>query len=65
VFAVLLAGQPTAAAIIITAKGLLRLPEIREDPPKTSDSVAEYLLVGTFASLMLGSVAALLVSAAG
>jgi hypothetical protein len=68
IFAVLLAGQPTAAAIIITAKGLLRLPEVRSDREQSagrSDDVGEYLLLGTFASLMLGAAAALLVAAAG
>lgn len=67
IFAVLLAGQPTAAAIIVTAKGLLRLPEVRsksEHRKGRGDSVAEYLLIGTFASLLLGSAAAVLVVAA-
>jgi predicted permease len=67
VFGVLLAGQPTAAAIIVTAKGLLRLPDgrtKRQQSRGASDKVAEYLLIGTFSSLLLAAAGAALVSAA-
>ena len=62
VAAMVLAGQPTGAAIIIAAKGLLRLPEIRERPDQ-HDQVTEYFLIGTFFSLLLAGGAAALVLA--
>jgi hypothetical protein len=55
VAAMVLAGDVTGAAIIIAAKGLLRLPEVRSsaERQRTDDQVTEYLLIGTFASLLL------------
>lgn len=59
-----LAGQLTAAAIVVAAKGLLRWPEIQasrdEDPTGTEiHQVTEYFLVGSFTSWLvaLGSLA--------
>ena len=53
-------GQPTAAALVISAKGLLRFPELndlrgRSDDASGSgsrriDEVTEYLLVGSLMS---------------
>ena len=55
-----LAGQPTAAALVISAKGLLRFPELndlrnqQESPGEGGvrriDEVTEYLLVGSLVS---------------
>ena len=87
--AIVLAGDPAAAAIVIAAKGLLRFPEIRSDPPQPlgepddhgsgerrysgvdevpsqgPDARTEYFLVGTFTSLLMAAVLAVVVSAAG
>jgi hypothetical protein len=53
VFAIVLAGDPAAAAIVITGKGLLRFPEIRgRDRQPGPDAVTEYFLIGTFTSLL-------------
>lgn len=63
--AIVLAGDPAAAAIVITAKGLLRFPEIRGDSRGSGpDAVTEYFLLGTFASLFVAATVALLVLAA-
>jgi len=52
-----LAGQLTAAGIVIAAKGLIRWPELQavragEDDPGI-DTVTEYFLVGSFASWLV------------
>jgi len=66
VFAILLAGDPAAAAIVITGKGLLRFPEIRSEAREPGpDAVTEYFLIGTFVSLLIASLLAVLVLAAG
>jgi hypothetical protein len=46
-----LAGQVTAASVVVAAKGLLRFPELQRgsDDPGPSD-VTEYFLIGSFAS---------------
>jgi hypothetical protein len=61
-----IAGQLTAAAIVVAAKGLLRWPELQaardEDPTGTGlHQVTEYFLVGSFVSWLvaLGSLALL------
>jgi hypothetical protein len=73
--AVVLAGDPAAAAIVITAKGLLRFPEInrsarepRSDPEEeqgrmSPDENTEYFLIGTIASLLLATILAAVLSA--
>ncbi len=51
-----LSGNLTGAAVIIAAKGLLRLPEIRSDVDQAQghdDQITEYFLIGTFCSLLL------------
>lgn len=65
VAALVLSGDATGAAIIITAKGLLRLPDIRARGARTEqdDEVTEYLLIGTFSSLLLAATLAVVVLA--
>lgn len=64
VFAIVLAGDPAAAAIVITGKGLLRFPEIRDKArPSGPDAVTEYFLIGTFTSLLAASLLAVVVLA--
>jgi len=55
IFALGLAGQLTAAAIIVAAKGLLRFPEIQaqRDASDSVDELTEYFLVGSMASWLL------------
>lgn len=66
IFAIVLAGDPAAAAIVITGKGLLRFPEIRSEARQPGpDAVTEYFLIGTFVSLLIASTLAVLVLAAG
>lgn len=51
-----LAGDLSAAAIVIAAKGVLRLPEIRtakQEKKGGADTITEYFLVGTFSSWLL------------
>ena len=60
IFGLALAGQPTAAALVISAKGLLRFPELsdlrnQQEPAgeggvRRIDEVTEYLLVGSLVS---------------
>jgi hypothetical protein len=64
VAAIVLAGDPAAAAIVVTAKGLLRFPEIRsEGKARGPDQVTEYFLIGTFTSLFIAALLAVLVLA--
>jgi hypothetical protein len=63
-----IAGDLTAAGIVIAAKGLIRLPEIRtsaEHSAGKGDVVTEYFLVGTLTSLLLAGGVAAVVLAAG
>jgi hypothetical protein len=63
-----LAGEPTAAALVISAKGLLRYPELvgmRSEPgssSRTIDVVTEYLLIGSLTSWTLALFPLVLVS---
>ena len=51
IFAMALSGQFTAVGAVIAAKGILRFPEIsRADD---DGDIAEYVLVGSFASWVL------------
>lgn len=65
VFAIVLAADPAAAAIVITGKGLLRFPEIRRenDDDTGPDARTEYFLIGTFVSLAIAALLAVLVLA--
>jgi hypothetical protein len=58
--AIVIAGDPAGAALVIAAKSLLRFPEIRDDAGQP-DSVTEYFLIGTFTSLLLAASMALLI----
>lgn len=56
VMTMVVSGAVTAAAALIAAKGLLRLPEIRTKAEQESgrdDEITEYFLIGTFVSLLL------------
>jgi len=57
--ALVLAGQFTAIAALVAAKGIVRFPEISQD--SSGGSKAEYFLVGSFASWALVLIVALLV----
>ena len=49
-----LAGQLTAASIVIAAKGLLRFPELQSKPEQDRiHRLTEYFLVGSFVSWLL------------
>lgn len=62
VAAIVLAGDPAAAAIVVTGKGLLRFPEIRNEAANPGpDAITEYFLIGTFASLVVAAGLAVLV----
>jgi hypothetical protein len=52
IFGFALAGQPTAAALVVSAKSLLRFPEISSQAAKV-DTVTEYFLVGSMSSWLL------------
>lgn len=49
-----LAGQLTAATVVVAAKGLLRYPELRRARDEGPTAVSEYILIGSFASWLLG-----------
>jgi hypothetical protein len=55
IFGFLLAGQATAAALVVSAKSLLRFPEMRAEQDRI-DVLTEYFLVGSFASWLLALV---------
>jgi hypothetical protein len=61
--ALVLAGQFTAIAALVAAKGIIRFPEISKDT--TGGSKAEYFLVGSFASWSLVLLVALLATLGG
>jgi hypothetical protein len=51
-----LAGQVTAAGIVIAAKGIIRWPELQATSPDQRvgvDEVTEYFLIGSFTSWLL------------
>lgn len=49
-----MAGQLTAAAVVVAAKGLLRFPELQRGSPHGGPSdITEYFLIGSFASWLL------------
>jgi hypothetical protein len=50
VFGFTVAGEPTAAVLVISAKSLLRFPEISTSDKTRIDTVTEYFLVGSMAS---------------
>lgn len=54
-----MAGQLTAAGLVVAAKGLLRFPELQRGARSGASDITEYFLIGSFASwlLALGGVA--------
>lgn len=62
-----LAGQVTAASLVIAAKGLIRWPELRSIEPgeghPTINEVTEYFLVGSFVSWLVPLASLVLVAA--
>ena len=61
-----ISGDLPGIAVLITAKGLLRLPEIRSSTQQgagAGDDVTEYFLIGTLASLLLAVSSGLIVLA--
>ena len=54
-----LAGELTAAGIVVAAKGLLRFPELQRGARSGPSDMTEYFLIGSFASwlIALGGVA--------
>lgn len=55
VFAFVLAGQPTAAVLVLTAKSVARFPALR----RNEEGFAEYFLIGSLTSLAAALAAAL------
>ncbi|MEQ8840450.1 MAG: hypothetical protein RIB98_05685 [Acidimicrobiales bacterium] len=56
-----LAGQPTTAALVVTAKSLLRYPELRAHDDVDIHAVTEYVLIGSLVSWTLALGATLVV----
>lgn len=63
IWALGLAGEMTAAGLVISAKGLLRFPEISREASERLHIVTEYLLVGSLASWSLALAAIALLAA--
>lgn len=66
VAASVVAGGFAGAGFVIAAKGLLRFRELREGDNNSPrlDSITEYFLIGTFTSVLIAVIAAVLVIAA-
>lgn len=51
IFGLALAGEPTAAALVVSAKSLLRFPELSQKNARADiDEITEYFLLGSLAS---------------
>lgn len=61
IFSLALAGEPTAAALVVSAKGLLRFPEMSREEKSRIHVATEYFLVGSLVSWLLALAAAGLV----
>lgn len=66
VAASVISGGLAGAGFVIAAKGLLRFRELKQPRERASkvDSITEYFLIGTFTSVLVAGVAAVLVLAA-
>lgn len=53
IFGLAVAGEATAATLVISAKGILRFAEVRASDDDDVDAVTEYVLVGSLASYTL------------
>jgi hypothetical protein len=64
---VVLAGEPTGAAVVIAAKSIIRIPEVTgsQRASTTTRAVTEYFLIGTLSSLLTATALAALVLASG
>jgi hypothetical protein len=64
IFGLALAGHPTAAALVASAKSILRFPELsrgaRAEGPEGVDPVSEYFLLGSLVSWLLALAPAIL-----
>lgn len=56
IFVLVIGGHAAAAALVVTAKAILRFPEITGDEPHLS---AEYVLIGSLSSWLLAVAAGL------
>jgi hypothetical protein len=56
IFAFVAGGQSDAAALAVAAKALIRLPEVQDE--QKGSILAEYIIVGTLASVLVSIVAA-------
>lgn len=63
VAAAVVAGDPAGAGLVVAAKGLLRFPEVTKSDDANIHELTEYLLVGTFTSVLTAGILALLVLA--
>lgn len=59
VFGLAISGEPLAAAVIVSAKGLLRFPELSQQQQRISE-ITEYLVLGSLLSWSLALVPAML-----
>jgi hypothetical protein len=63
VAAAVVAGDPAGAGFVVAAKGLLRFPEVNRPTNTNVHEFTEYLLVGTFTSVLTAGALALLLLA--
>jgi hypothetical protein len=63
VAAAVVAGDPAGAGFVIAAKGLLRFPEVNKPGNANVHELTEYLLVGTFTSVLIAGIVSLLILA--
>jgi hypothetical protein len=59
VVAAVVAGDPAGAGFVVAAKGLLRFPEVNRPTNTNIHELTEYLLVGTFTSVLIAGALAL------
>lgn len=63
VAAAVVAGDPVGAGFVVAAKGLLRFPEVNRPGNTSIHELTEYLLVGTFTSVLIAGALAVLLLA--
>lgn len=63
VAAAVVAGDPAGAGFVVAAKGLLRFPEVSKPNNANIHELTEYLLVGTFTSVLVAGIVAILILA--
>lgn len=63
VAAAVVAGDPAAAGLVVAAKGLLRFPEVNRPGSTNIHELTEYLLVGTFTSVLIAGILAVVLLA--